>query len=44
MLIWPRVVCGNTKCRLAHLVLCVFPSCLGAGFWQWHRSSPCFSV
>jgi hypothetical protein len=31
MLIWPRVVCGNTACRLAHLVVCVFPSGLGAG-------------
>jgi hypothetical protein len=24
MLIWPRVVCGSTMCRLAHLVVCVF--------------------
>jgi hypothetical protein len=22
MLIWPRVVCGSTECRLAHLVVC----------------------
>jgi hypothetical protein len=22
MLIWPRVVCGSTTCRLAHLVVC----------------------
>jgi hypothetical protein len=22
MLIWPRVVCGNTMCRLAHLEVC----------------------
>jgi hypothetical protein len=33
MLIWPRVVCGNTVYSLAHLVVCVFPSCLGAGIW-----------
>jgi hypothetical protein len=31
MLIWPRVVCGSTMCRLAHLVVCVFPSHLGTG-------------
>jgi hypothetical protein len=24
MLIWPRVVCGSTVCRLAHLVVCFF--------------------
>jgi hypothetical protein len=23
MLIWPRVVCGSTTCRLAHLVVCI---------------------
>jgi hypothetical protein len=28
MLIWPRVVCGSTTYRLAHLVR-IFPSCLG---------------
>jgi hypothetical protein len=28
MLIWPRVVCGSTKCHLAHLVVCIFPSSL----------------
>jgi hypothetical protein len=44
MLIWPRVVCGSTMCRLAHLVVCVFPSGLGAGVWQWHRSPPGFSI
>jgi hypothetical protein len=33
MLIWPRVVCGSTTCRLAHLVVPVFPSLLGAGLW-----------
>jgi hypothetical protein len=36
MLIWPRVVCGSTTCRLAHLVVCIFPSHLGAAvslFW-----------
>jgi hypothetical protein len=30
MLIWPRVVCGSTACRLAHLVVCFFPSGLVA--------------
>jgi hypothetical protein len=43
MLIWPRAVCGSTKCRLAHLVVCIFPSSLEAGIWQ-RRSPPCFSV
>jgi hypothetical protein len=32
MLIWPRVVCGSIMCHLAHLIVCVFPSSLGAGF------------
>jgi hypothetical protein len=31
MLIWLRVVCGSTTYCLAHLVVCVFPSHLGAG-------------
>jgi hypothetical protein len=44
MLIWPRVVCGSTVCCLAHLVVCVFPSRLGAGVWWWHGSPPGFSV
>jgi hypothetical protein len=44
MLIWPRVVCGSTACRLAPLVVCIFPSCLGAAIWQWHRSPPGFSI
>jgi hypothetical protein len=35
MLIWPRVVCGSTVYRLAHLVVHVFPSHLGAGDWRW---------
>jgi hypothetical protein len=43
MLIWPRVVCGSTTYHLAHLVVCVFPSSLGAGIWLL-RSPPCFSV
>jgi hypothetical protein len=43
MLIWPRVVCGSTAYHLAHLVVCVFPSCLGAGDWQ-PGGSPDFSV
>jgi hypothetical protein len=43
MLIWPRIVCGSTTYGLAHLVVCVFPSHLGAGIWQWHGSPPGFS-
>jgi hypothetical protein len=35
MLIWPRVVCGSTAYHLAHLVVRVFPSCLGTGDWWW---------
>jgi hypothetical protein len=42
-LIWPRVVCGSSACHLGHLVVCVFPSSLGAGVWQ-HRSPPGFSI
>jgi hypothetical protein len=44
MLIWPRVFCGSTTCRLAHLVVCVFPSGLGAAVWWRHDSPPGFSV
>jgi hypothetical protein len=44
MLIWPRVVCGSTMSCLAHLVVCIFPSCLGAAIWQWHGSPPGFSI
>jgi hypothetical protein len=44
MLIYPRVVCGSTACHLAHLVVCVFPSRLGAGIWWWHGSPPAFSI
>jgi hypothetical protein len=44
MLIWPRVVCGSTTCHLAHLVVCIFPSCLGAAIWLWHGNPPGFSV
>jgi hypothetical protein len=43
MLIWPRVVCGTTMCRLAHLVVCVLPGSLGAGIWQ-HGGPPGFSI
>jgi hypothetical protein len=43
VLIWNRVVCGSTACRLAHLVVRIFPSHLGAGLWQCR--SPCgFSI
>jgi hypothetical protein len=44
MLIWPRVVCGSTMCCLAHLVVCVFPSHLGAGDWWQLRGPPGFSI
>jgi hypothetical protein len=40
MLIWSRVVCGSTTCHLAHLVVCIFPSHLGAAVWQWRKSPP----
>jgi hypothetical protein len=43
MLIWPRVVCGSIACRLAHLVVCLFPSSLGAGVWRC-GSLPSFSI
>jgi hypothetical protein len=43
MLIWPRVVCGNTVYHLAHIVH-VFPSRLGAGDWWQPRDPPGFSV
>jgi hypothetical protein len=42
MLIWPRVVCGSTTYRLAHLVR-FFPSRVGAGDWR-PRGPPGFSV
>jgi hypothetical protein len=44
MLIWPRVVCRSTTCFLAHLVVCVFPSHLGAGVWRQRGSPTGFSV
>jgi hypothetical protein len=44
MLIWPRVVCGSTLYRLAHLVVCIFPSHLGTAVWRRHESPPGFSV
>jgi hypothetical protein len=43
MLILSRVVCGSTTCRLAHLVVYVFPSGLGASIW-WRGSPPGFSI
>jgi hypothetical protein len=42
MLIWPRVVCVSPVSRLAHLVVCIFPSHLGAAVW--HRKPPGFSI
>jgi hypothetical protein len=44
MLIWPRVVCGSAECRLAHLVVHVFLSCLGAAIWQQCGSPPPYYV
>jgi hypothetical protein len=44
VLIWPRVVCGSTACLLAHLVVCIFPSGLGAGVWWQCGSPPGFSI
>jgi hypothetical protein len=44
MLIWLRVVCGSTIYHLAHLVVCIFPSHLGAAVWRWHGSPPGFFV
>jgi hypothetical protein len=44
MLIWPSVVCGSTAYHLAHLVVRVFPSCLGTGIWWWPGGPPGFSV
>jgi hypothetical protein len=44
MLIWPTVVCENTACHLAHLVVCIFPSHLGTGVWWWPWGPPGFSI
>jgi hypothetical protein len=44
LLIWPKVVCGSTMYHLAHLVVYIFPSCLGTGDWQWPGGPPGFSV
>jgi hypothetical protein len=44
MLIWPRVVCGSTVYRFAHLVVRVFPSHLGATVWRQRGSPPGFSI
>jgi hypothetical protein len=43
MLIWPRVFCGSTVYRLAHLV-CVFPSHLSIGNRLRPGSPPGFSI
>jgi hypothetical protein len=29
---------------LPHLVVCIFPSHLGAGVWRWHGTPPGFSI
>jgi hypothetical protein len=44
MLIWPRIVCGSTACRLAHLVVCIFLSHLVAAVWWRCGSPPLFLV
>jgi hypothetical protein len=44
MLIWPRVVCGCTAYCLAHSVVRIFPSHLGAGVWRWHGGPTGFSL
>jgi hypothetical protein len=44
MLIWPRVVCGGTAYHLVHLVVHIFPSCLGTAIWQWPGGPPGFSI
>jgi hypothetical protein len=44
MLIWPRVVCGSTMYRLAHLVVRVFPSHLGTGVCWWCGIPSGFSI
>jgi hypothetical protein len=44
MLIWSRVVCVSTTYRFAHLVVHIFPSCLGAAVWRWPGSPPGFSI
>jgi hypothetical protein len=44
MLIWPRVVCGSTVYRLAHLVVHVFPSHLSTVVWWRCRSPPGFFI
>jgi hypothetical protein len=38
MLIWPRVVCGSTACRLAHLVVCVSRACRSWHLAVWEPS------
>jgi hypothetical protein len=44
MLIWPRVVCGGIVYCLAHLVVCIFPRCLGVGVCRHPGGPPGFSV
>jgi hypothetical protein len=44
MLIRSRVVCERTMCRLAHLVVHIFPSHLGSGVWRRCWIPPGFSV
>jgi hypothetical protein len=38
-----QVVCGCTTYHLAHRVVCIFPSCLGAVVW-WPGGPPGFSI
>jgi hypothetical protein len=44
MLIWPRIVCGSTECRLAHLVVRIFLSHLVAAILRWRGTPPGFSI
>jgi hypothetical protein len=44
ILIWPRVFCGSTAYRLAHLVVCVSPSHLGTAVCRLRRNPPGFSI
>jgi hypothetical protein len=44
MLICPRIFYGSTECRLAHFLVHVFPSCLGAAIWHQHGRPPGFSI
>jgi hypothetical protein len=44
MVIWPSIVCRNTMCHLAHLVVCVFPCHLGIAVLWRCGGPPGFSI